>query len=527
MKHLLFKENPNNTYEVAILIKESAMKEKELRSNYVTPLVSLGLPEDSIIAFNAKYNAEGNAPVKFIKSYLSNLLPALLQLNSEIILVTDSAYFKVLTGKTKSEPYYGYALPCAIKGYEHIKIVLTINYAALFYNPDLQPKIDAALSTVANTLAGTHVELGSDIIHSANFPTTTQSIQNTLQKLLEYPALTCDIETFNLKFYEAGIGTISFAWDEHNGVSFPCDYEMFKDNTIQYTSTTATGSTLQIFGEYEPNNDVRLLLRNFFETYKGKLIYHNANFDIKILIYCLWMNNLQDIKGLITGLNTLTKLFDDTKIITYLATNSCAGNDLKLKNLAQPFAGNYAQDDINDIRAIPLPDLLVYNLTDCLSTWYVYKKYYPKMLQDNQLGIYETMMLPSVKLLLQTELNGMPINMDKVAEAKKLFIEIQDRELATIHSSDLIKGFNIQLQKEAMIEKNLLLKVKVKPLEDFKHIIFNPSSNPMLQKLLHEKLGLEITDTTDTGQPATGNKILKKHIFKLMNEFAITEEDLL
>jgi hypothetical protein len=49
----------------------------------------------------------------------------------------------------------------------------------------------------------------------------------------------------------------------------------------------------------------------------------------------------------------------------------------------------------------------------------------------------------------------------------------------------------------------------------------------MLQKLLHERLGLEITDTTDTGQPATGNKILKKHIFKLINEFAITEEELL
>ena len=503
MKHLLFKENPKNTYEVAILIKESAMKEKELRSNYVTPLVSLGLEEDSIIAFNLTTNDSGTAPVKHIKSYLSHLLSAMNSLGSKMILVADSAYFKVLVGKTKSEQYNGYSLPCVIKGYEHMQVVLCTNYQALFYNPDLQSKVTLALETVANKLKGTHVELGSDIIHSADYPDTIQNVQKALQKLLTYPALTCDIETFSLKFYEAGIGSISFAWDQHNGIAFLVDLLQEKSNAI------------------------RALLKQFFESYTGKLIFHNGSYDQKVLIYQLWMNNLQDMKGLISGLNVMTRSFHDTKIIAYLATNSCAGNDLKLKNLAQSFAGNYAQEDIKDIRLIEPDDLLKYNLTDCLSTWYVFNTYYPKMLQDNQLSIYETMMLPSVKLLLQTELNGMPINMDKVAEAKKLFIEIQDRELATIHSSNLIKEFNIQLQKEAMIEKNLLLKVKVKPLEDFKHIVFNPSSNPMLQKLLHERLGLEITDTTDTGQPATGNKILKKHVFKLMNEFAITEEDLL
>jgi DNA polymerase-1 len=505
VKHILFKENTQNKYTTVILIKDSSLKEKELRSNYVASLVSLGLQEDSIIAFNAKYSPEGNTPVKFIKGYLSNLLPALNQLDTKIILVADSAYFKVLTGKTKSEPYFGYALPCAIKGYEHINIVLTINYAALFYNPSLQTKITTALVTLVDTLAGTHVELGSDIIHSFYYPDTIQNIQKTLQKLLTYPTLTCDIETFSLKFYEAGIGSISFAWDKHNGVAFLIDLHRF-DST---------------------KNEIRKLLKSFFESYTGTLIFHNGSFDQKVLIYQLWMRNLQDTQGLITGLNTLTKSFHDTKIIAYLATNSCAGNDLKLKNLAQSFAGNYAQEDIDDIRLIKPVDLLKYNLTDALATWYVFDTYYPKMVQDNQLDIYKTMMLPSVKLLLQTELNGMPINMDKVAEAKELFLSIQTKELANIHSSSLIQEFNLQLQKEAMVEKNLLLKVKVKPLEDFKHIVFNPSSNPMLQKLLHEKLGIEVTDTTDTGQPATGNKILKKHIFKLINEFGITEEDLL
>lgn len=521
MKHLLFKENPNNTYEVAILIKESAMKEKELRSNYVTPLVSLGLEEDSIIAFNLTTTDSGTAPVKHIKSYLSHLLSALNSLGSKMILVADSAYFKVLVGKTKSEQYNGYSLPCVIKGYEHMQVVLCTNYQALFYNPDLQSKVTLALETVANKLKGTHVVLGSGIIHSDYYPDTLTDIQEALQKLLVYPELTCDIETFGLKFYDAGIGTIAFAIDQNNGIAFPCDYSSFNE-PIPNSLIKAL-----VYGKRIDNKPVKQLLRTFFEAYTGKLIWHNANFDVKIIIYELWMENLQDAVGLIKGLEVMTRLLGDTKIIAYLATNSCAGNDLKLKNLAHPFAGNYAQDDIKDITLIPLPELLKYNLTDCLATWYVYNTYYPKMVQDNQLNIYETIMLPSIRLLLFIELNGMPIDMDEVVKVKELFLSIQATEYANIQSSQLIQEYTKQLQKEAMIEKNLLLKVKVKPIEDFAHVVFNPGSNLQLQKLLHDKLGLEVTDRTDTGQPATGSKILKKHIFKLMNEFGITEEELL
>ena len=503
MNHLIFQENQNTKYKLAILIKESALKDKELRSNYVAPLVSLGIEEDSIIAFNLKTNEAGNAPVKFIKNYLSNLLPALNQLNTQILLVTDSAYFKTLTGKTKSESYNGYALPCVIKGFEHMLVVLTVNYQALFYNPDLQSKIVMALHTVANTLLGTYVELGSDIIHSAEYPSTLPDVKKALQKLLKYPALTCDIETFDLKFYKAGIGSIAFAWDQHNGIAFKVGHSSELDS-------------------YK----IKELLREFFETYTGTLIYHNGNFDMKIFIYELWMKDLQDTKGLITGLKVLTRAFHDTKIIAYLATNSCAGNDLKLKNLAHAFAGNYAQDDINDITKIALPDLLKYNLTDCLSTWYVFNTYYSKMIQDNQLSIYESIMLPSVKLLLHTELNGMPIDMNEVAKTKELFLNIEAIELVKIYSSPLVVEFTKQLRHEAWVEKNLLLKVKVKPIEDFDNVVFNPGSNQQLQKLLHEKLGLDITDTTDTGQAATGNKVLKKHMFKLINEFNITDEEL-
>lgn len=89
--------------------------------------------------------------------------------------------------------------------------------------------------------------------------------------------------------------------------------------------------------------------------------------------------------GLLDGLEVLTKNIDDTKLIAYLATNSTAGNELGLKTLAHEFAGNWAKDDIKNILAIPLPELLQYNVIDTMSTMYVKEKYYPIMVRDGQL----------------------------------------------------------------------------------------------------------------------------------------------
>ncbi|MDR8433759.1 DNA polymerase I, partial [Acinetobacter baumannii] len=95
-----------------------------------------------------------------------------------------------------------------------------------------------------------------------------------------------------------------------------------------------------------------------------------------------------DRRGMLHGLHTMYRSLDDTKVIAYLATNSTAGNVLGLKELAQPFAGNWAQSEIHDIRKIHHSDLLRYNLVDCLSTFYVYERYLPAMIADKQEEIY-------------------------------------------------------------------------------------------------------------------------------------------
>lgn len=522
MQHILFQENLNNKYSIAILIKTQALKTKELREYYVTPLINMGLAANDIIAFDLEYNEQGKCPVKLIKAYLGTLLKALDTLDTKTLLVADSAYFKTLTKSKKADPNYGYVLPCAIPNYEHMNVILTTNYGALFYNPTLQSKLDMSLNTLSNHLQGTHTDLGTSIIHSEAYPDTYADISEALKALHQYPELTCDIETFSLRFNEAGIGTIAFAWNQHNGIAFAVDYEEIIDDCEGNGFLIDNG----IFGKQINNKPIKKLLLEFFMKYKGRLIYQGATFDIKILIYELFMDNLLDNIGLIEGLETMYKNIDDTKIITYLATNTTAGNKLGLKENAFEFAGNYAKDNIKDISRIPKTELLKYNLVDCLSTWYVRNKNYPIMVKDDQLNIYNKIMLPSLPVITHMELTGMPLDMDKVHEAKKELSDILWEHEQVLIESPIIMNFVDQLRKEEMIVKNLLLKKKVKPLSDFIDIDYNPGSPKQTAKLLHEFLAFEIIDTTDTGLAATGAKTIKKHLAKLINEFGITEEEL-
>lgn len=500
MRHHLFKESLS--YKIAVLIKASSFNKQELLDNYVTPMNNCGVPSSDMIAFTLDYNPTNKAPAGFIKEYLDSLLPALDSLGINTLYVCDSAYFKVLAGCPKADVHLGYAMPCRIKGYEKMTVVLGLNYQSLIYNPALQEKLDLSLKTLSSLVNGSYQAVGTGIIHSAQYPKGTQAIAEALDSLHQYPRLSADIEAFSLRFNEAGIGTIAFAWDMHNGLAFACDY---------LNVSPVIHGTDSYHGKYVLNPHVRTLLRTFFETYQGEFTWHNATYDIKVIIYTLWMKDLLDTEGLLKGLELMCRVFQDTKIIAYLSTNTTAGNELGLKALAQEFAGNWAVE-VKDIRKIPLKDLLQYNLVDALSTHYVKAKFWPVMVQDNQLALYEGLMKDSLRVIIQIELTGMPMSLSKVQEVKASLEAIQTINLDVIQNSHVIKVLNLLLQTSEMQKANAKLKVKQHPLEKFKDVAFNPNSGPQLQRLLYEQMGMPVLDYTDTRQPATGGDTLEKLI---------------
>ena len=514
-----------SSISIAVLVKQSSFRVADIEANYFQPLLDRGLTHDKLMACALPYGANNKVSAPFIKDVLQALLSDLKEWGVTHLYVTDAAYFKILVGQAKAEPHHGHALPCKIKGHEDLTVVLGLNYQQLIYNPELQARHEQGLQTLAASYLGTYQKPGTGIIHAAAYPKTTQEIAQALESLHSYPRLTCDLETFSLRFDKAGIGTIAFAWDQHHGLAFACDY-------FALPAKTADGE----YGQNIPNVPVRLLLREFFETYQGELIFHNAAFDVKCLITGLWMENLLDQDGLLRGLEILGAKLHDTKLIAYLATNSTAGNRLGLKYLAQEFAGDWGTEEIKDIKRIPLPELLQYNLVDTLSTWFVYDKYTPIMEADQQGDLYRGLFLDSLRLIIQLELTGMPMSKSRIQEVKAKLESALAQQLLIIRNSPPIHELNERIRYEAWekdweARKNKAknpLKIKAKELTAFDGLEFNPNSGPQLQKLLYEFLKLPVIDLTESKAPATGADTLEKlshhtkdpHVQELLQAFA-------
>lgn len=517
MRHHIFEPSVDGTYQVALLMKETSFKKEELKKNYVNPLGVYGVLPNSVIAITLEYNEFGKAPVKHIKETLGSILPALTSLKTEYLYVADSNFFKVLTGQQKADIHAGYVLPCKVEGYEHMKVVLGLNYQQLIYDPSLKTKLNASLFALASHVVGSYQAPGTGIIEQAIYPEALSSIQAALNALHEYPELAADIEAFSLRFNEAGIGTIAFAPDTKRFVAFPVDYA---PNNMTLEAIQPASERRKEYGRFVPNPAVRAALKEFLTTYKGKLTWHSAGYDCKVIIYTLWMNAPDDTAGLLDGLEVMYRLggIDDTKIITYLATNSTAGNDLKLKNLAQEFAGNWAQDDIKDIKLIPLKDLLQYNGVDCLSTNYVKAKYYPVMVKDQQEELYHNFMLPSQKVITQIELTGMPMNKAKIDEVEVKLSAIDAAFRTVVMAHPMVKQYEkdrteLEWQKDYEERRDKAKNpgnIKPKDRTTYPQWQFNPGSDQQLRTLLYDMLGFPVIDLTDTKMGATGEKTMAK-----------------
>lgn len=481
MRYLNFGAEEKSTYKICILVP--TIRKDEILRHYIEPY---GLNPDDVIVMDLHQNpTKKKTPAAEQKAYIQEeLTPVLTDLGVELLIVGDGDYFKTFSKAAKVDAMVGYVLPTSY-GPWHVAYVP--NFRAIFYDPDkVTAKISAGINAIKRWLDGTYQPPGIDIIKFSAYPNTVEDVANWLQKLSKYDALTCDIEAFSLKHYDAGIGTITFCWSETEGIAFPVDCH----------------------DDPEYGREVRGMLKAFFEAYDGTMIYHNIAYDVYVLIYQLFMDHILDQEGLLYGLDVMLKDWHDTKLIAYLATNSCAGNKLGLKDQAQEYAGNYAQDEIKDIRKIPLPQLLQYNLVDGLSTWFTFNKNYGRMVRDQQKDVYETLFKPAIKDIIQMQLTGMPVYMPQVKKVKGVLEAIHQDAEKRIQESPIVGRFTHHLNEKWVDKRNSELKVKRVSIADAKEV-FNPGSPKQLSELLYEQLALPVLELTDTKQPATGGDVLK------------------
>ena len=475
MSYLIFTPQLQNEYPYVLLTNV-------LRVNEIEEAFSAIKPE--LLCLSIGQNPTIKATVTVLREHFaSEILPSLLEFKTKYLIVTDAKYFKALVKVAKVSETSGFIFDSTLTD---TKLVYCPSVDQIFYNPtEIRTKINTAISTVVDHAHGNYVLPGQGVLKNTLYPQTVEEIAAALENI-KYQPLTIDIETFSLKHYDSGIGSISFATDQHSGVSFLVD-----------PSRT------------ERNEPVRKLLKEFFEQYTDTAIYYNASFDIYILVYQLFMNGLRDTEGLLYGLEILTRKFHCAKIITYLSTNSCSRISLSLKDQAREFAGNWGMgEDIHDISLIPTDKLLEYNLTDAAATWYVKDKYWDKMISDQQLEIYKEIFRPAIIDVVQMQLTGMPVDAKQVQVAKVQLKLLYDSSLERLLVNPVIAEFTEQLNAQWVAKRNTELKVKRVTLVDANEV-FNFNSPVQLQQLLYKFLALPVINYTDTKQPSADGDTLE------------------
>ena len=446
----------------------------EIKRYYCDPL---GVTDFQIVKI---WKYKKKTPVTDIKTCLQEqVYPKITTYTPNYVLVADSEYFKVMAKVTKPDAYIGYFFG------DTFKFLYVPSYKQIFYHPEeTKEKITRALDSIKASEQGKYCSPGSNIIKDEYYPSTTKDIAVLLKSLANRPILTCDIETYSLKHVDAGLGSICFCWDKHSGCAFKID----KSSNSK-------------------NQEVRDLLKEFFINYKGTLIFHNIAFDVTVLIYQLFMKDVLDQEGLLNGLGIMLKNWEDTKLMTYLCTNSCSGNNLGLKYQAQAYAGNWAQDEISNIDKIPEEDLLRYNLIDGLSTWFVYEKYKDTLVAEKQDKLYREIFKPTTKDIIQMQLTGIPLNYDKVLEAEQKLNDDKNQALSVITANKYVIKFKEVLNQEAVDKYNSTHKKQI-TLADVDES-FNPNSGIQIKKLLYDLIKLPVINLTESKQPATDGDTLK------------------
>ena len=403
------------------------------------------------------------------------------------ILVCDATYFKALYKvQCKPEKELGY-----IRQQGNTKFMYCPSVKTIFHNPvKAKEQIKFVIDSLNKDLNGTYTEPDKVNEILGTYPENINDICYILNDLKDLP-LTCDIETYSLKHWDAKIASIAFSDTKYSGVSFKVDFTKDK-----------------------PNYPLRRILKKFFEyryANKIKTIYHNACFDCYVLTYVLFMEEqFCNWDGLLKGIEILLTYFDDTKLIAYLATNNASGNSLSLKELAFEFAGNWGlpEDKITDLNSVDKNTLLSYNVTDTCATWYVYDKYFPIMVQDEQEDIYETKFKLACKDIVQMQLIGMPIDMHQVHYVDDKLNQEKDKYEQIALSSKYVKDASDLIKNRLAIEKNKKLKTKKVTAQDIK-FQFLLSSPDQLAILVYEVCKFDLKELTKTGKPATGQDVLE------------------
>ena len=235
------------------------------------------------------------------------------------------------------------------------------------------------------------------------------------------------------------------------------------------------------------DEETERLLQELFD--KKTVVFHNAKFDMAFFEYHFHFRFPQ---------------FEDTMLLHYLIDENPGTHGLKQLTMRFTPYGDYEKpmyDWIDRYRKengilkdqfnwgdIPFDVMKTYAGMDALCTFLIYEKFVKIKQNPRLLWVYENILLPGTRFLIDTQDNGVPFDRKRLLVGQEAMQDDIDAAISALYENDKIRRFE---------------EINGKP--------FNPNSTMQLRSLLFDYLGLNPTGKkTGTGADSTDAEVLKE-----------------
>jgi DNA polymerase I-like protein with 3'-5' exonuclease and polymerase domains len=339
------------------------------------------------------------------------------------------------------------------------KYLPVINPAMLAFKPEAKPLWDMSKDTIISYIKGEIEDVVIDD-HIVKGIQTTEECTEFLKKAIAHPKpyFATDCETTGLYPRDGYILGISICYDGETAVYISSD--CFDEETEE-------------------------LFQDLFN--KKIAIFHNAKFDVAFYEY---------------HLNIRIPKFEDTMLLHYLIDENPGNHGLKQLALKFTKFGDYEKplyawmDDYRKSHGIlkadfqwgwiPFEVMMPYAAMDSLTTFILYEKFI--RIKDNPKlkNVYEKILIPGCRLLIEVQDNGVPFDKERLQYAQQRMQDEIDEAIRKLYEHPEIKQFEKEQGKE-----------------------FNPNSVVQLRVLLFDYLGLKPTGKkTEKGANSTDAEVL-------------------
>ena len=341
------------------------------------------------------------------------------------------------------------------------KFLPVINPAMLAFKPEAKKTWEQSVENIHSYIAGEIEDVVIDDSIAFGIQDTEKAnefIQAAIDAPKDYIAL--DSETTGLYPRDGYMLGISLSFDGERGAYI--DTDCFDEETER-------------------------LLQELF--HKKIVVFHNAKFDMAFFEYHFHFKFPR---------------FEDTMLLHYLIDENPGGHGLKQLTLKFTPYGDYEKpmyEWIDQYRKengilkdqfnwgdIPFDVMKTYAAMDAMATFLLYEKFIKIKQNPKLLWVYENILIPGTRFLIDTQDNGVPFDRKRLYVGQDAMQTDIDNAIAALYENEKIRRFE---------------EINGKP--------FNPNSTMQLRSLLFDYLGLTPTGKkTGTGADSTDAEVLKE-----------------